>query len=136
MVRSTLRGRAKMWKVDRPDGDLQNLLSPLRSDTFLNSPRPELNPEANTRSKVSTEGQPQISHIIREISKGKLEVGIINRSILVNFLMRFRMDSNMFLCIVLVFLDVVRAILHNFELNLSNSNRDRALQKIPQKSAQ
>ena len=85
---------------------------------------------------ISQEGQLWISNIIREIMEGKLEVGIINGSILVNFLMRFRMDSNMFLCIVLVFLDVVRAILHNFELNLSNSNRDRALQKIPQKSAQ
>ena len=42
MVRSTLRGRAKMWKVDQPDGDFQNLLSQLISDTFLNYPRPEL----------------------------------------------------------------------------------------------
>ena len=54
--------------------------------------------------------------------EGKLEVGIINGSILVNFLMRFRMDSNMFLCIVLEFLDVVRAILRNFGLDLSNIN--------------
>ena len=70
------------------------MLSELRSSSYLS------NPEANTGSKISTKGNPQISHIIRETSKAKLEVSIIKASILVIFLMCSRMHSTALLGLV------------------------------------
>ena len=54
--------------------------------------------------------------------EGKLEVGIINGSIWAKSLMLFRLQSELFLMIVNVFLDVFRAILRNFGRDLLNIN--------------
>ena len=67
---------------------------------------------------ISPEGQLWISNIIREISKGKLEVGIMNGSILVVFLMRSKIQSKVILSIVEAILNALRTILHNYEFDL------------------
>ena len=76
MVRSTLRIRAQMWKVARPDRDFQNRPKSLMSDTFLlldffpvmNFHLEEVKGEVWHNSGV------QIFQTRKEIPKGKSEV--------------------------------------------------------------
>ena len=100
------------------------MLPELRSRSYLS------NPEANTGSKISIKVNPQISQIIREISKGKLEVGIIKGSILMISLMCSRMISTMLLASVEALLNVLRVIFIDFEPNLLRGSRDRDFRKI------
>ena len=114
---------SKRGKVEGPDDDFQNPALLLGSATLSTASRPQLlKPASQYWEQGFPERQPQMSHIMRIILKGKLEIGIKICRILDTFLMCSGMRSNVSLIFLGAILDAAGAIAHNSELNLSHDN--------------
>ena len=114
---------SKRGKVEGPDGDFQNQALLLGSATLSTASRPQLlKPASQYWEQGFPERQPQMSHIMRILLKGQLEIGIKICRILDTFLMCSGMRSNVSLILLGTILDAAGAIAHNSELNLSHDN--------------
>ena len=131
MVRSTLRSRAKMWKVGGPDDDWQNLLSLLRPDTFLNSPRTEL---LNPGSQYWEQGfywrtASDLEYHQRNHG-GKVGSWHHERVDFFKSLDFLRVHSKEFLTTLNACVHVIRARFHSYELNPPNNDENLASPKM------
>ena len=114
---------SKRGKVEGPDGDFQNPALLLGSATLSTASRPQLlKPASQYWEQGFPERQPQMSHIMRIILRGKLEIGIKICRILNTFLMCCGMRSNVSLIFLGAIIDAAEAIAHNYELNLSHDS--------------